>query len=72
VGGCTEWRYGKNEGALQRGVSQETKVKIAERAFLGDFRKTWKYHHKLEPEQLGLADKIADVKSVGLLPRWRL
>jgi len=42
-----------------------TKVKIAGRAFVGDFHRTWKLHHKLELEQLGFADRIASVKSVG-------
>jgi hypothetical protein len=56
---------GKMKGPYKEEFPKGTKVKIADRAFLEDFRETWKYHHKLEPEQLGFADKIAKVKSVG-------
>ena len=40
-------------------------VRIADRAFLEDFMTTWKYHHKLRPEQLVFADRTAKVKGVG-------
>ena len=56
---------GKTKGPYTEEFPKGSKVKIADRAFLEDFRQTWKYHHKLEPEQLGFAGKIADVKSVG-------
>jgi hypothetical protein len=42
-----------------------TTVRIADRAFLEDFMATWKYHHKLRPEQLAYADRTAKVKGVG-------
>jgi hypothetical protein len=42
-----------------------TKVKVADSAFLTEFKETWKYHHKLQPEQLGYADKATTVKKVG-------
>ena len=42
-----------------------TRVRIADRAFLDDFKRTWKYHHKLRAEQLGFADQITTVKKVG-------
>lgn len=32
-----------------------TRVRIADRAFLEDFKATWKYHHKLQQEQLTYA-----------------
>jgi hypothetical protein len=41
------------------------KVKIAARAFLENFLRTWKFRHKLNSDQLNFADKIAKVKSVG-------
>jgi len=40
-------------------------VKIASRPFLEDFLRTWKYHHKLQPDQLNYADQIAQVEKVG-------
>ena len=40
-------------------------VQIADRTFLKDFLKTWKFHHELEPQQSVYANKIAKVKSVG-------
>lgn len=42
-----------------------TTVRIADRNFLEEFKKTWKYHHKLEDEQLDYADRVAMVKKVG-------
>lgn len=33
-----------------------TEVRIAGQAFLDDFAVSWKYHHKLQPEQLAYAD----------------
>ncbi len=42
-----------------------TRVRIADRAFLEDFKQTWKYHHKLQPEQLPYADRTTVVEKVG-------
>lgn len=42
-----------------------TNVRIADRAFLEEFKTSWKYHHKLQPEQLGYADSVATVKALG-------
>ena len=42
-----------------------TKAQIADRASLEVFMKTWKYHHKLRPEQLEYADRVAMVVDVG-------
>jgi hypothetical protein len=42
-----------------------SEVRIANREFLDDFRRAWKYHNKLQDEQLPYADKIATVNSVG-------
>jgi hypothetical protein len=56
---------GKKNGPYKADFPKGTKVQIADRVFLEHFRQTWKYHHKLAPEQLGFADQIADVKSVG-------
>jgi hypothetical protein len=42
-----------------------TKVRVVDRVSLIKFKETWKYHHKLETEQLDYADRIATVKKVG-------
>ena len=42
-----------------------TKVRVADRAVLDDFRATWQYHHKLGPEQLEFALRQARVADVG-------
>ena len=39
-------------------------VRVAERAFLEDFVATWKYHHKMQPEQLAFADRVTKVEAV--------
>jgi hypothetical protein len=41
-----------------------TEVLIADAAFLQNFMATWKYHHKLQPEQLAYANRQATVKVV--------
>ena len=56
---------GKTNGPYRAEFPKGTKVKTAERTFLEDFHRTWKFHHKLRPEQLSYADKVAKVKSVG-------
>jgi hypothetical protein len=38
-----------------------SQVQIADRVFLDNFLATWKYHHKLQPEQLIYADRVAIV-----------
>jgi len=55
---------GKTIGPYKAEFPTGTRVRIADRAFLEDFRGTWKYHHKLETEQLGFAGKVTGVKSV--------
>jgi hypothetical protein len=40
-------------------------VRIADTRRLEEFQETWKYHHKLNPEQLKYAGQIADVEKVG-------
>jgi hypothetical protein len=42
-----------------------TKVRVAGRAKLDDFLRTWKFHHPLAPEQLLDADRVAEVINVG-------
>ncbi len=42
-----------------------TSVRIADLLILEEFHRTWKYHNKLEEQQLGYHDQIARVKQVG-------
>jgi hypothetical protein len=41
-----------------------SRVRIADRPFLENFLATWKYHHKLQPDQLAYADREAIVNGV--------
>ena len=56
---------GKTKGPYHAEFPAGTTVKIADRACLEDFFKSWKFHHKLEIYQLEYANSIATVKSVG-------
>lgn len=40
-------------------------VEVAPLETLTEFMRTWKYHHKLQPDQLRFAGKILKVRSVG-------
>ncbi len=42
-----------------------SRVKIADRDFLEEFKRSWKYDHRLESEQLELAGVTATVSKVG-------
>ena len=42
-----------------------SKVRIADRLFLQQFKHTWTYHHMLSPEQFSYAEQPATIKSVG-------
>ena len=52
-------------GAYTAAFPKGSKVQIADRAFLENFLAIWKYHHKLEPDQLGYAERAATVKETG-------
>jgi hypothetical protein len=41
-------------------------VRIADRAFLENFLATWKYHHKLLPEQIAYASRVTTVKGIAM------
>lgn len=42
-----------------------SKVRIAGRSKLEEFARSWRYHNKLQPEQLAHADVVAEVEKVG-------
>jgi hypothetical protein len=58
-------RHGKNKRPIQRSVSEGFQSTNRRPCVSGEFLKTWKLHHELEPQQLNFANKIAKVKSVG-------
>jgi hypothetical protein len=43
---------------------ERTMVRVLDRPVLEEFSRTWKYHHKLELEQLEYGGRIARVKEV--------
>lgn len=56
---------GKSNGPYKEEFSKGSTVKIADRTFLEEFLRTWKFHHQLEVAQLEFAENTAKVKSVG-------
>jgi hypothetical protein len=40
-------------------------VRIADRAFVENFLATWKYHHRLQAEQLAYANREPAVEKIG-------
>jgi hypothetical protein len=41
-----------------------SKVRVISRRPLDEFARSWRYHHKLQPEQMGYAGTAATVKEV--------
>jgi|SRR6266436_621206 len=37
-------------------------VRVTDREFLEDFLRSWKYHHKLQPDQLAYSGYVSKVK----------
>ena len=56
---------GKTRGFYNAEFPKGSMVRVASRAYLEDFLKTWKLHDKLQSEQLDYAEQIAEVESVG-------
>lgn len=55
---------GKTKGLYQEEFPKGSKVKIVSRPALEHFLASWKYHSKLNPDQLKYADRVAEVESV--------
>jgi hypothetical protein len=53
------------EGVYKAAFPEGSKVRVADRVFLERFMSEWKYHHKLQPEQLAHADEVAVVEKIG-------
>ena len=58
-------RMGKNRGPYREEFPVGTLVKIADRAVLEDFLRTWKLHNRLQPLQLDYAGRTGTIASVG-------
>jgi hypothetical protein len=50
--------------AYKEDFSVGSKVRISDALRLQEFERTWKYHHKLNPEQLAYAGTTAEVEKV--------
>jgi hypothetical protein len=51
-------------GPYKEGFPKGSRVRIADRAFLERFMTEWKFHHKLQAEQLAYAGREATVHAV--------
>ena len=56
---------GKENFIYHEAFPKGSMVRIQKRSLLENFLKTWKFHNKLNPEQLNYAEQIAEVESVG-------
>jgi hypothetical protein len=56
---------GKTQGPYKEEFPVGTRVRVADRATLEEFARTWNLHHPLEPQQLAYAGALAKVASVG-------
>jgi hypothetical protein len=52
---------GRTKGPYKAEFEVGSTVRIADREFLEEFARTWKYHHKLRPEQLAYHGRIVRV-----------
>jgi hypothetical protein len=56
---------GKTRGPYNADFPVGTRVRIADRAFLEEFSRTWQYHHPLRSDQLDHAGAIAEIRDLG-------
>jgi hypothetical protein len=56
---------GRTRGPYNADFPVGTKVRVADKAFLEEFKKTWRYHHPLDADQLNHAGATAEVEKVG-------
>lgn len=57
---------GKTKGPYNLEFPVGSRVQIASKEVLEDFLKSWKYHNKLQPEQIGYSGQTARVKNAGV------
>jgi hypothetical protein len=56
---------GRIRGPYNADFPVGTQVRIANRAFLEEFIRTWQYHHPLQSHQLDHAGALAEVEKLG-------
>ena len=56
---------GRTQGPYNADFPVGTKVRIANREFLENFKRRWHYHHPLQSDQLDPAGAIAVVEKLG-------
>lgn len=54
---------GRTKGPYKSEFANGSIVRIANRSSLEAFLNTWRFHHKLQPEQLDYAGQTAEVES---------
>jgi hypothetical protein len=57
---------GSTKGPYNPEFVRRSTVKIRDAAFLESFRKSWSYHHPLQPEQLAFAGREAEVATASV------
>ncbi len=60
-----EKESGEIDSPYKESFPAGTRVQIASRDDLEQFLVEWKYHHKLQPEQLNYANRTTTVQGVG-------
>src|ERR1022692_5139222 len=60
-----QWEHDVSESPYKEAFPAGKIVRVGNRASLIEFKETWKYHHKLQPEQLDYADRVTTVRKVG-------
>lgn len=66
VTATVEKTVGKTKGPYHIEFPVGSRVRIANLESLENFVRNWKYHNKLEPEQLDYHDRIAKVEDAGV------
>jgi hypothetical protein len=56
---------GRTKGPYRPEYSEGETVRIVSLDKLENFIKAWKFHNKLQPDQLGYAGRLARVESIG-------
>jgi hypothetical protein len=57
---------GQTKGPYNAEFVRGLKVRVRDAEFLGWFRKSWAYHHPLQPEQLAYAGMEAEVATTSV------
>ena len=64
-GSHSEIIMGKTRGPYEAEYPEGSSVSIVPRDALETFMREWRWHNRLQPEQLNYAGRVAKVKSIG-------